>query len=564
MQKFERKEVLQKLREFEKKISELMERNKSLERDMENLITTQPKIENILKVIQQSKSKSYWSYLTKRLRDMEEGTISLTANDYFQFWTDLHIKDEIYFSKVTSRILPVYWDEPEMQLYERRQFDSIRRFKHSEIETKLEYKIIKEKISLLLEQLKEQYKGIGISNGVVKERFKDFFEENFERIFILDPKSPHEEVERLAKIIKRQLDGGVTVRVICVTMNETSTFERPQDFGLTGTSTGDLFGMFCDVDIKGNPQGGVIIRSEDKIRHYLDCYLKIRGRSIELRRNYSQKEISAILHNLIQCPIDISDSELYGNRCYKCLKQAENMINSGKWEYEESPLQTWYEIVRDEQEAISNILPKLQPNPRVILELGCGPGRVINLILKLVSMGKIVQPSRIIGYDQNSEIAGLCTDAFTNHPNVTIYSHFVGFKRDNTFSSVRAMDRKSFDLIIAVSNLVGWQEDNEVKWLTKVIEDGLKVGGRLFCTVYKKGNELERARMYKASGDIIYLDTDIVLVTDAFKGEKHRTKAYKKEDIENILENVSKAVNIKYEIDSIGNYMWSILIEKVS
>jgi len=37
--------------------------------------------------------------------------------------------------------------------------------------------------------------------------------------------------------------------------------------------------------------------------------------------------------------------------------------------------------------------------------------------------------------------------------------------------------------------------------------------------------------MYKASGDIIEFDkktSDIIIVTDAFKGEKHKSKAYTK------------------------------------
>ena len=569
--------VNEKLLTIDKETANLLQNRDILERKLTEAKSAVEEIDDCLKIIKSSKSMNYLSFLSKRLKDMQEGTITLSAGDYFQFWTDIHIKDEIYLFKVTSRILPSYWDDPEMQLYEKRQIDNIKGFlEYNEEKQKSAYRLIEEQISEMLKQLETQYKNARIGRELREKRLEALIERNFERIFIFDPKLSSENINKMAKTIKRQTEGRINIRVISIMMNETSTFGRPQDFGLAITSNGDLFGMFCDVDRAGNPQGGVVIRDKAKISHYLDCYLKIRGKSREILSNCSEKEVKQILNeiktNAINISEDISDPEIYGNRCYSCLKQAEDMVKGGQWESEEFPLRTWFEIVHNEHKALSDLLPKLQPPPRNILEIGCGPGRVINLILELFSNGKILKPTKIVGYDQNTEIASYCTDTFAQYQNVTIHSHLVGFGRDCRFSPIRGPDRNSFDLIVAISNLVGWQDDREVEWLTNVIKDGLTPGGKLFFTVYRRGFELERARMYKASGDIIKLNnaedskqSDIVIVVDAFGGEEHKSKAYNSDELKTILAEVkSELSNTNIEIDydklDVGEYMWGILI----
>ena len=233
-----------------------------------------------------------------------------------------------------------------------------------------------------------------------------------------------------------------------------------------------------------------------------------------------------------------------------------------------------------EQQALSKVLESLdlsqsEPHGLNILELGCGPGRVINLILDLASKGKIRNPSRIVGYDQNTEIASYCTDTFADKQNVIIHSHNVGFEKDGKFRSIRPPEKNSFDLIVPISNLVGWQDDREVEWLTNVIRDGLQREGKLFLTAYKRGFELERARMYKAAGDIIKLNSvadpnhgDIVIVVDAFGSEEHKSKAYTKDQLETILKEVqgvlkSSGISIDWDDVDAETYMWGRLLSAV-
>lgn len=560
MKRFNRRAVLQKLEQYETKFKELAGQLDELRSKNEEILSAQTKLRRALEVVRSASSKNFTSFFVNRLRDMEEGTLTLTASDYYQFWTDLHIKDEICFLKVASRILPSYWNEPEMRLYEQRQIEGIKSYGRKDNASRFG-DLILQTISEYLEKAETEYRYSKITNGLMKKRFEKFIDNAFERIFIIDPDWPEEEIDTLAGVIARQLSGGINVRVIAMKMNETSTFERPQDFGIVVTSTGDVFAMFCDVDIKGNPKGGLVIKDKNKIYHYLDCYLKIRGKTAVIE---DSKNVRKVIDEVIENPVDISDSEIYRNRCFLCLKRAETMVTSGKWVEEESPLRTWYQILQDEQEALAKFLKEFQPES--ILELGCGPGRVINLILSLAKKGEIKMPKRIVGYEQNNEIAGYCMDTFVGVGNVTIYTHLLGFKPDGSFSQIRAKDRGTFHLITAVSNLVGWQDEKEAEWIANVVRDGLKTGGVLYCTVYKKGQELERARMYKAAGDIIYLDemtSDIIIVTDAFNGEKHKSKSYKKEDLEVLLAKVREDIEIDYDISDIGKFMYEIKVKRL-
>ena len=570
--------VIPTLEKAHAEIRRLSEETEILSIQLAEAKSANDEVRKCLKIIRSSKSKNYLSLLSKRLKDMQEGTITLSVDDYFQFWTDIHIKDEIYSFKVTSRILPCYWDEPEMQLYEKRQIDDIARFSAYDAERQAAARAcIAEHLSQTLDRLAGQYVEAHVDGGLIQARVDRFAEDNFERVFVFDPRLSSDNMDRLARTIKRQAQGGISTRAVSIRMNETSTFRRPQDFGLALTSAGDLFGMFCDVDAAGNPQGGVIIRDTNKISRYLDSYLKIRGKSTRIPPDCRDSDVKGILEGLVSDHIDISDPEVYGNRCYSCLKRAEKANAGSEWQNEQSPLRAFFQIYHDEHQALADVLPDLAParsalEGPAILEIGCGPGRVIGLILGLVSALKMCSPSRIVGYDQNREIAGYCTDDFALQQTVTIHTHIVGFGQDGRFQTIRQADRNCFDLIVAISNLVGWQDDREVEWLTSVIRDGLKPKGNLFFTVYKRGFELERARMYKASGDTIRLNSaqgsgqrDIVIVVDAFGGEEHKSKAYTEDQLDAVLRDVqarlaSVGISMDWRAVDAGTYMWGRLV----
>ena len=63
------------------------------------------------------------------------------------------------------------------------------------------------------------------------------------------------------------------------------------------------------------------------------------------------------------------------------------------------------------------------------------------------------------------------------------------------------------------------------------------------------------------------MSADIIIVTDAFKGEKHKSKAYTKDHIVDIMNEVSKNINknidISYKVNEIGRYMYEIQIRRL-
>jgi len=589
MGKLPRSQLIKKLHAIDEAFTDLLRDRECLQAKIGEIAEAKALEKQINKLIESIHSLNYRSFLEKRHRDISEGTLTLTVNDYFQFWTDMHDKDEIVWFKLISRLLPSYWDEPEMQLYQKRQtqqIESISRKAESSDYRKEALKLARNNdVEDMLRKCRERYQAEKVPTTLIQARCKAFLENNFERIFLLSPflnsslnqpRGPDlkerqaDYVAKLAGIIKTQIEGGICVRVASMSINETSTFERPQDFGVAVTSQGDIFGMFCDVDIYGNPQGGVVIVDPVKIQHYLDCYLRIRGKTDSVPVKLGEDEIRDTLAEALQAPpVDISDPEIYGNRCHMCLKRAEEVVRSGAWKSETSPLRTWYEIVDAENKALCNVLMKLDVRGE-ILEIGCGPGRLLRIITELIRDRKIHSTVQIVGYEQNPEIANSCRDAFRSEPNVRIFQHFLGFK-DGSLAGIRPADAGRYSLILAMSNLVGWQEDKEVEWLDNVVREGLTDGGTLFLTVYKRGFELERARMYKAAGDIIEIASDkdaypgdIVLVVDAFHSEKHRSKAYEEEDLKKVLEAVKSRVAISYKLFPVGRYMWGALITRVS
>jgi len=484
-------------------------------------------------------SGKYSAFIKGKMEDFSEGRIALTVNDFYQFWTDLFVGNDVIFFRCTSRIDPKLWIEtPDMQLYERRQMENVAAYKD---------KTPKEKYISSINNMFKKMK----HNGV-----------NFERIFLIDDsqRSDKKTLTALVSTISRQIKSGITVRVICIRSDERPTFYRPQDFGIVLTENEDKLLMYLEVGEHGEQEGGRIIFDERDIDRFEDYYLKMERKSRRIDSDNPEKiaELIKQMHSF-----DISDKELYGNRCCQCLNDAESRVDDGSWRNERTPRKTWYEVVYNENERLREEL--IGKRPREILEIGCGPGRVINQILKVRS--EIRQTVTVVGYEQNTEICDDARDRFAHlGQQVDIQHYFVGEDKEGNWTPIKKGHERRFNMVLALSNIVGWQK-NEERWIKEVLR-ALDYGGTFFFTVYRKGYELERARMYKASGDILKLKNgkngDIMLVVDAFQGEEHVTGSYDKNEIEEILTKVvSSGSEFQAEpIFEVGRYMWGCLISK--
>lgn len=571
------KELLNLVAEQKQAISDLEQRRDELDGKIADMAKHPLGDSHLATLLAETDCVNYRSLLQRRANDLEAGAITLSADDYFQFWTDLHSKDTIIFFKVVSRLLPKYWEEPEMKLYQRRQIDQIAEIREmvgaSNYRKGSIQSCIDQSIKPMVEQVTSRFKTEKTPKGLVNRRLERFWKDPFERTFLSTPQMEQREVDLLADVMAEQADGAISIRHLCLEINEASTFDRPQDFGIVVTINGDIFGMYNDVDFLGNPLGGLVVTDREAIVHYLDSYLRLRGSTTRLSGTLSQEVVLTCVSNDRDKRNRISDPEIYGNRCEMCLQRAEGRVKEGSWEEEETPLRTWYKIVHDENEALSQLLEELKVQGP-ILEIGPGLGRAIDLVVSLQSRNTIPRPNMIVGYEQNEDIANSCRDKFRGLGGlVTIDTRFVGFD-DRGFHGIRDPHRGSFDLILAISNIVGWQGRNDSQWIANVIDEGLHPGGRLFFTVYKDGFELERARMYKASGDITQIVYDeqtgsnqIELLVDAFRGDLHQSRAYSEEQLDSLLKDVPNHLNgnsfeLESEVSEAGEYMWGVVITR--
>lgn len=275
------------------------------------------------------------------------------------------------------------------------------------------------------------------------------------------------------------------------------------------------------------------------------------------------------IKGLRQKIMTLSPERIYKeNRCLKCFRESAEMVNTGKWKKlsDRNPRKMWYQILDDENRATKEIVTKMRP--RRVLEIGCGPGRIIDEILSIPPK-QMPYFERIIGIEQNHEIYNSAFDKFLKiAPNrVVIREHLFGDGKgegeNNRYSL--PFDDNYFDLAIAVSNIVGWQKD-EVKWICEV----LRVSEACFFTVYRKklGNknlDNERMKMYKGLGCEAYMDENEniwIKDVDAF-GKDCVTRSYSHEDIVKIIKEVSNQVkNLTYQEININQYMYGFLLTK--
>ena len=536
----------------------LTERSKEILRLRESIQkgeTIQKRASNLLSSIH----GRYRNLLEQNLLQLLDGKVTLTVRDFYQFWTDLHVDNNVVFFRCTSRIDPKHWLGPDMQLYERRQIANIKDYENRDPKDKENLnKLIKDKLKVLTFDGKN----------------------NFERIFIIEQIeiNDNNKLDDLISVISRQVKGGIHVKTICVKSNEIPTFSRPQDFGIVITeiknpkdikSANVLIKLLMYLDVGKRkehkaylwtPEGGHIFFNEETIKDFEGYYSRIERKSFPVKTE-DPEEIKQDILRQFKNVIDIS--EIYENRCYNCLWDAEQVVKEKKWEEDKTPKRTWFEIVAEENGFLRDIL--LTEKPRNILEIGCGAGRVIRFALELEKC-EGSNPnirwhlSSVEGYEQNTDICLILKDYFRGDSRVIIHRGLVGKDaKSGRFHHIKEEHRDRFDMVLAVSNLVGWQ-DNEEEWIREV----LKAGESLFFTVYKKGHELERARMYQAAGDIITFreDGNIELIVDAFQDEKHVTKAYNPDEIEAIIRSVASKEPLQKPERFDGKYMFGYLLKK--
>lgn len=225
--------------------------------------------------------------------------------------------------------------------------------------------------------------------------------------------------------------------------------------------------------------------------------------------------------------------------CLKCLVSTEKVIGKGSMTSLPMPARRWHGMFLAENKALADVVSKSRPN--AILEVGCGPGRLIN-----VALSSSQQINEMVGIERVREISIFCAARFKSNSNVRILNEEI--------REALPFGNSYFDLCINSMNLLGWQDDEE-KWLREM----LRCSKQVFFTVYRKGMEEKRLEMYKTRGhtDFSFTDAGDIIVKGCGLAQPSITKAYSKKQI---LQICSAIENTKYTIFSVGELLHGCLI----
>lgn len=484
-------------------------------------------LQKIQKILEHIKSPRLDEYILDTLKLLEEGQIKLTTDEFFRFWADLFTGDQVIFFRVTSRINPQLWKTAAMTLYQERQFEHIK--KHCErTKNKTEDRNLRK---------------------IIGNIFPDYEKvSNFERIFLItDSMRIDPEILRtLVNIITEQKEF-TDIKVICIDEKERPVPNRPQDFGIVFTEKGDALLMDVELSSKGEVGGGKVIFDPKIIAKYLNMYEQISQRAIKISKNDSPDQVREKI-------LFLNPTFLFPNRCLVCLKDAEDKVRDGSWKNERSGKKYWYEVGYDENEKLKEVLLKYKP--KRVVEMGMGPGRVIQLTLDTYRAYKIPF-EQIIGIEQNYEIYQEAFNRFVLQNPKVIITHglIIGSEERDVLTPY---PDKFFDLATAVENFIGWQI-NEIK----TIKHLLRTTKKLFFTVYKKEATPFRVKFYEAAGDTVEIKNEQIWIMDidAFGRTPHCSRSYEKEEIKNILNQVARELPVSVEFYDVGKYLWGGLIK---
>ncbi|MBU0959428.1 MAG: class I SAM-dependent methyltransferase, partial [Nanoarchaeota archaeon] len=192
----------------------------------------------------------------------------------------------------------------------------------------------------------------------------------------------------------------------------------------------------------------------------------------ELKKEYLSGKLPELTNRL-------NSQEISIHPCFNCLRETENAINKGYWKEFPKPLYYWYEMCDAESKEITKFLK--DHKPKKILELGCGSGRIINILLKDNTS------KDIFAVDKDKRMVEIVKPYFKDKKNVHIINQDVrDFLEKNG----------NFDLALTMMNTFGNIDSLEIMKLVA------KHSKNLLFTVYDRKYWKERKVIYEDRGHV--------------------------------------------------------------
>lgn len=500
-----------------------------------------------------------------------EGEIELDILEASAVWSTMFKEKNTIFLRATSYIDPDVWDNEFMRKYsgqQRRLVDYLKRLKTSYTE---EYESAVLRIKNSIQEVVD---------------WPNNYDTNFERIFIIRSQQliDSQKLRRIAEIISDQ-SYYMSVRIV---YEKKVGIENLRDFGILVSKEGDMLTYRLKLVSEGL-YGGEISANIERFRQAVNRYKILRSQSKEVAGESPVNLVLDVINKASDNEIDeeiLSEtkSELPVHKCRDCFLKTEiamgllsedewncltqkisglaERINYARvagidWQTLSDERRLWFEMIRDENTTALDYIR--QRDPDKIIEIGCGPGRLVSQIVKISDFN----PKEIIGIDGDPEMIKLAYARFPDniYPNVNVFQ-------------VHVKDRlpygeDAFDFCINAMNIVGWQE-KEIDW----IKEMLRCSKTIFFTLYKEGKEQEREAMYRRRGHqagkhgvMIDEETGQIQLNDCATNPGVLSKSYSRQEVEHICYGVASAFQPQYRIeisidDTTNELLYLIFITK--
>jgi SAM-dependent methyltransferase len=434
----------------------------------------------------------------------------------------------ITYLRVTSCIDPGIWKNEFMARYNQQQRQNIVHIKNLNDKNR---QMFLDDAKSIFKELRVQWK----------------WDDNFERTFILS-KEQLEDADVLVDIIDIICEQNNYFNLRLVNEVNLSNPER-RDFGIAVSKDQSIWIYELITFSKNTLLGGTITIDKDEIKNFIRMYDIIQSVATPIPKKVNFRGAAEIVSEMGNVDLDTiieaknqKLAKLGGHKCLRCFLESEKQLKESDWHNFEEARRIWYEMFVAENQKVTELIEEYKP--KRIIEVGCGTGRFINLMIDL-------------GLNEFEEIVGIdCDSQMCNHANKEFEKYMPKIKilKMEVKQFLPYTQENYFDLCINAMNIVGWQE-NEKNWLKEM----LRCSKSVFFTLYKVGNEDLRIKMYENRGhnisDIgVHKNSDEQIVLgDCAVIPNVKSRAYTYEEVESICKTLSGIYNAKYEIDKDSN-----------
>jgi len=208
----------------------------------------------------------------------------------------------------------------------------------------------------------------------------------------------------------------------------------------------------------------------------------------------------------------LNEEQRTSHPCINCLLETEDRIRNGDFDGVSAGDKIWYKTYKAEIEKLAKVLTMYQP--KTLIEVGSGSGRIIQTILDVLPNAKIN------GIEFNKQTFDFVKKRFSNNNMVKIEKNDIYYYLSN---------EGVYDMAICLMNTFG--NINDVEVFRRIVSHS----NYFVFSLYNKKLDNQRKSMYEARGhtNFNFVNEQYCFQDDWIKGLISRS--YTKEEIKNLV-----------------------------